>query len=50
MFFNSQAPNIHPSVKTKPAVRKENIVIIVPAAPITVNQITKLEGISPLFL
>ena len=33
-----------------PAVRNENIVIIVPTTPTIVNQITKFEGIKPLSL
>lgn len=50
MPFNNQAPKIQPKVKTMPAVRNENIVIIVPTAPTIVNQITKCEGIKPLSL
>ncbi len=50
MLFNNQAPNIQPSVKTMPAVRNENIVIIVPTTPAMVNQIIKFEGIRPLSL
>ena len=50
MPFNNQAPNIQPSVKTIPAVRNENMVMIVPTAPAIVNRITKFEGIRPLAL
>jgi len=48
MPFNNQAPNIQPSVKIIPAVRNENMVMIVPTAPAIVNKITTFEGIRPL--